>query len=341
MDQVFLGNSLAAWTRALIAFVGVAALLEVLVFFSRNQAEKHEKTLLTIRLISQLHWFTRIALPLWAATAFLSLPPKVTAVLRVLVIAVLAIQAAMCAEKFIVLFATRELKSISGDDLSKRSSIRGIVIAARVLLWTIVALIILESIPSFNIVSIITSLGLSGIAIGLAAQSFVKDMLSSLTIRLDKPFEVGDSIKCGEISGTVEKIALSSTTLRSINGEAVRISNSKIIDSPVQNYSRMEDRFHVLSILLAPDTPPAKIRALPGMVEEVLNQIDLVSFNRCRLKGFNPASLDLEVAYTVTTPNFNDFVAASHAVNLALLDLLEQNNIRRASPLVSLQGNNP
>jgi len=341
MDQVFLGNSLAAWTRALIAFLAVAALLEVLVFFSRKQTQKSEKPLLTIRLISQLQWFTRVALPLWAAAAFLSLPPEVEAVLRVLIIAVLAIQAGMCAEKFIALFAERELKSISTDDLSRRSSIRGIVIGARVLLWTIIALIVLESIPSFNIVSIITSLGLSGIAIGLAAQSFVKDMLSSLTIRLDKPFEIGDSVKCGEISGTVEKIALSSTTLRSINGEAVRISNSKIIDSPVQNYSRMEERFQVLSLPLAPDTPLAKIRALPALIEGVLNEIDLVSFNRCRLKDINHGSLNLEVAYTVSTPNFNDFVAASHTVNLALLDLLEQEDIRRASPLVSLQGDNP
>jgi len=334
VDQIFLGNPLSAWLQAAITFIAVFLVIEILVYISKKLSKKNDKPLLLITLISQLKWFSCIILPLWAASAFLTIPVELTSVFRVILIATLAIQTGAWLDAFIKLISNRELDRTPEEDLSKRSSIRGIAIAARVLVWIILILIILESIPNFNIVSVITSLGLGGIAIGLAAQSFVKDILSSLTIHLDKPFDIGDSIKSGDFSGTVEKIGLGSTTIRSVNGEAVRISNSKLLDSPLQNYNRMEDRFQSFSIPLSPGTHPDKIRVLPALVEDALNKIDNVEFNRCRLKGFNPASLDLEIAYTVTTPQFSDYITASHAVNLAIMDLLDQQDIQTASPTV-------
>lgn len=334
MDQIILGNPLSAWLQALIAFVAVFLVIEILVYISKKLSKKNDKPLLLITLISQLKWFTCFILPLWAASAFLTIPAELTSIFRVFLIATLAIQTGTWLDAFIKLVSNRELDRTPEEDLSKRSSIRGVAIAARVLVWTILILIILESIPNFNIVSVITSLGLGGIAIGLAAQSFVKDILSSLTIQLDKPFDIGDSIKSGDFSGTVEKIGLGSTTIRSVNGEAVRISNSKLLDSPLQNYNRMEDRFQSFSIPLSPHTHPDKIRTLPALVEEALSKIDNVEFNRCRLKGFNPAFLDLEIAYTVITPEFSDYITASHAVNLAIMDLFDQQDIQIASSTI-------
>lgn len=337
MDQIFLGSPLSAWLKALIAFVIAVLVLELLIYFNKKQSAKLLKPTLINDLISQLKWFTRVALPLWAGTTFLTLPQGLTETLRVLLITVLALQAGSWSEQFINQVADRELERTALDDLSKRSSIRGIAIASRVILWIVLILVILQSIPNFDIVSIVTSLGLGGIAIGLAAQSFVKDILSSLTIQLDKPFEIGDSIQTGSFSGSVENVGLRSTTLHNISGEDVSISNSTLLAEPIRNFSRMQDRFQSFSVLLAPDTEPEKIRELPALIEDVISKIDNIVFKRSRLKGFNPDSLELEVAYTVTTPDFTDFVTASHEINLAILELLHKKDIHMANPIFHTQ----
>ena len=183
---------------------------------------------------------------------------------------------------------------------------------------------------------IFTSLGLGGIAIGLAAQSFISDLLSSLTIRLDKPFDVGETIRTRRYTGTVEKIGLKSTTLRNLSGEALTIGNSALLANPLQNFSRLEERLQVISILLSTDSDPRILEDLPEQIKQALNAIEKVRFERARLQGFNPTSLDFEIAYTVTSPAYADLIKASHQVNLAVLDLINQLGLRPGAVTLTL-----
>lgn len=328
MDQVFWNNPVSAWVWAGLTAFLTFLILQFLTLIGKKQVQKSENPLITMRLLSQLRWYSRVAVALWAGSYFLNFPGELARGLRVLLIAILAIQIGSWLGQFINLISDRELSRVPIEDLSRRSSIRGIAMAARVLVWLIILLVILESIPNLSVVGIITSLGLGGIAIGLAAQSFVSDLLSSLTIRLDKPFEIGETIKTGDFTGKVERISLKSTTLRSITGEALTIGNSALLTNPLQNFSRMTERFQVFSILLSSDTPQQVLKQLPSEIEAALNAIELVRFERARLKGFNPTSLDFEVAYTVTSPLFVDFVRASHEVNLAILELITRYGLR-------------
>lgn len=336
MDQILNVNPIPAWIKAGVTAFAVWIILELLAYLGRCQSKKKALPLLAFRLLSQLKWYTRVALALWAGTFFLVLPANLQQVLRVLLIAILALQAGTWLNHAISFVSERELKNIPAEDLSRRSSIRGIAIVARAAVWIIVVLIILESIPNLNIAGIFTSLGLGGIAIGLATQTFVSDLLSSLTIRLDKPFDIGDLIKSGEFTGTVEKIGLKSTTIRSLTGEALTIGNSALLANPLQNFSRMEERLQVLSILLSIDSDPSILEDLPEQIAQTLNAIEKVRFERARLQGFNPTALDFEIAYTVTSPTYADLVKASHQVNLAVLELLQQLGLRPGAVTLAL-----
>lgn len=328
MDQLLTNNPIPAWIKAGITAFAVWIILELLAYLGRCQSKKKALPLLAFRLLSQLKWYTRVALALWAGTFFLSLPAILQQVLRVLLITILALQAGNWLNHAITFVSDRELKNVPAEDLSRRSSIRGIAIVARAAVWIIVVLVILESIPNLNIAGIFTSLGLGGIAIGLAAQTFVSDLLSSLTIRLDKPFDIGDLIKSGDFTGTVENIGLKSTTIRSLSGEALTIGNSALLANPLQNFSRMEERLQVFSILLSTDSDPSLLEDLPGQIAQALNAIEKVRFERARLQGFNPTALDFEIAYTITSPAYADLVKTSHQVNLAVLELLQELGLR-------------
>ncbi len=340
MNDTFFYNTNSSWIQALFAFVLTIIVLEILVMISRKLLRKNEKPLIVFRILRKFNWITRIAIALWAASHFLTLPAELMQFLKTVFTLILAVQVGLCVEELIKMISDKELGKIPEDELTKRSSIRGIAMAVRILLWLILVIFVIESFPNINIVEIITGLGLGGIAVGLAAQSFVGDLLSSLTIRLDKPFDVGDSITSGEFSGTVKKIGVKSTTLKNISGEELVISNSALLANPLQNFSRMEERFHTLSVPLSLDTPTEKLDQIPTQIKGALDPIENVRFERSRFKSFSLTSLELEVAYTITSPEFSDFVKATHAVNLALLDLLKQNGIRPGTPVMTVQETN-
>ena len=90
-------------------------------------------------------------------------------------------------------------------------------IAARVVLWTIVLLLILDNL-GINVTALVTGLDIGGIAIALAVQNILGDLFAALSIVLDKPFVVGDAINVGDAAGSVEHIGLKSTRLRSDTG---------------------------------------------------------------------------------------------------------------------------
>jgi small-conductance mechanosensitive channel len=197
-----------------------------------------------------------------------------------------------------------------------------------VIIWVFVVLIVVDNIPNIDLSSMIASLGLGGIAIGLAAQSVIKDLLSSLTINLDKPFVVGDSIQVGDFSGTVEHIGVRSTRLRSINGEELIISNNDLLSSRLQNFQKMEERRVSFSLWLDYGTPLEKLQRIPDILNEEISKIVPLRFGRAHFKAFGETALQFEVVYTVTSPSYDDFVHAQHTLNLALVQRLGQEGIR-------------
>jgi small-conductance mechanosensitive channel len=98
----------------------------------------------------------------------------------------------------------------------------------RTLLWSVVALAVLSNL-GVNITAFVASLGVGGIAVALAVQSILADLFASLSIAVDKPFEVGDFVVVGGVSGTVQMIGLKTTRIRSLQGEEVVMSNTDIL----------------------------------------------------------------------------------------------------------------
>ncbi len=233
MDTIFLGNSFLRWLQALLVFTVIVVFILLVRTVFRKKAKDDPNPGLLTRLLSQIMLPADLIAAIWIASRFLEISEPVNTLLRVLLIALLTVQAGRWADLGVDHWTDQQIAKFPDDDYTRRTTLRGIAIIARILIWLIVVLVIIQSIPNFDITGIITSLGISGIAIGLAAQSLVADLLSSLTIHLDKPFEPGDSIKTGNFSGTVERIDLKSTRIRNLSGEELSISNSELLKAPL------------------------------------------------------------------------------------------------------------
>jgi len=179
-------------------------------------------------------------------------------------------------------------------------------------------------------------LGVGGIAVALAVQNILGDLFSSVSIIMDKPFEIGDFIVIGENSGTVEKIGLKTTRIRSITGEQLIVANSDLLQSRIRNFKRMNERRVVFSLGVAYQTPREELGAIPGILQGLLEGRSQVRFERAHFKGFGDFALQFECVYWITTPDYKTYMDIQQTVNMEILEEFSRRNISFAYPTQTL-----
>jgi len=182
-----------------------------------------------------------------------------------------------------------------------------------------------------NVTALITGLGVGGIAVALALQNVLGDLLASLSIVLDKPFVIGDAITVDTLTGTVESIGLKTTRLRSVSGEQLVISNGDLLKSRIHNWKRMAERRVVLAFGVSCGTPPGTVERIPGLVRALVEGQDLTRFDRAHFKGFGASSLDFEAVYWILSADYGLFMDRQQAIGLGLLRAFEREGIELAS----------
>ncbi|MFG6428387.1 mechanosensitive ion channel family protein [Roseateles sp. LYH14W] len=203
--------------------------------------------------------------------------------------------------------------------------------ALRVLIWTVVLLAVLSNV-GVNITAFVASLGVGGIAVALAAQNILGDLFASVAIALDKPFEVGDFIVLGSVSGTVERVGVKTTRIRSLGGEQVVMSNTELLKQTVSNYKRLRERRIVFGFGVTYGTTPAQAEAIPGAVRRVVEASERLRFDRAHFKAFGESSLDYEVVYHVLNADYGTYMDEQQRVNLALMRELSELGVDFAFP---------
>src|SRR5690606_25738969 len=180
-------------------------------------------------------------------------------------------------------------------------------------------------------------LGVGGIAVALAVQNILGDLFSSFSIVLDKPFVLGDFVIVGNEMGTVEKIGLKTTRIKSLGGEQIVFSNTDLLQSRVRNYKRMADRRIVFSFSVRYETPSELLDQIPQVVRQIIENQENTRFDRAHFQSFGESGLRFEVVYYVTNPSYNVYAAIEHRINLALHRRLAEMGVRFAHAIRSLR----
>lgn len=221
------------------------------------------------------------------------------------------------------------------EDPSSAAALGLLHTAIQVFFFCIVLLIGLNNL-GIDITALIAGLGVGGIAVALAAQNVLGDLLASLSIVLDKPFEVGDFIVTGQEKGTVEDIGIKTTRLRSLSGEQLILSNKDILESRIQNYKRLWTRRVVQKFGILYSTSADQIEQIPGWVEEIITRQNKLKFDRCHFASFGTSSLDFEFVFFVNDPDYNIFMNLQQTVLLEIFRKFQQEKIEFAFPTQTL-----
>jgi len=202
---------------------------------------------------------------------------------------------------------------------------------AKIVLYVLGALFVLSNL-GVEVTSLIAGLGIGGVAVAFALQGVLSDLFASFSIYFDKPFRIGDFIVVGSDMGTVEKIGIKSTRLRTLQGEELVISNAELTTARVQNFKKMRERRVVIEFGITYETAPEKVRAVDGIVKNIVENIAQLRFDRVHFKSFGDSALIFEVVYYVESDDYVLYMDTREAFNLALLDAFTKEGIAFAYP---------
>ncbi|HEY4146180.1 mechanosensitive ion channel family protein [Pinirhizobacter sp.] len=206
---------------------------------------------------------------------------------------------------------------------------------ARIMIWATLLLAAL-SVAGVNITAFVASLGVGGIAVALALQNILGDLFASMSIGLDKPFEIGQFITFGDVAGTIVHVGVKTTRIRSLSGEEIVVGNAKLLNNTLHNYARMQERRIVFTFGVTFDTDEPTLATIPAMVRSIAQDTADVRLDRVHFKAIGESSLDFEVVYYVTSPDFNRYMDAQQSINLGLVAAFAEKNIQFAFPTRTL-----
>ncbi len=334
----FYGNELRIWMIALvITFLVFIALLISRVFL-RNRIERRVSNTRTdldnflANLVSSTQILFLLILAIYFGSLALQLSDRTNLILGILVKIALILQVGLWLNSLVTYLIARRLHQHLETEPSHATTIGALGVILRATIWAIVIVMVLNNIPGIRVDTLIASLGITGIAVGLAVQNILGDLFASLSIALDRPFVIGDFITVGDYSGTVEHIGLKSTRVRSLSGEQLVFGNNDLLSSRIRNYKRMARRRVPFVIGVTYQTSYAKVKEIPGIIDDVIGMQPQVTFDRAHFKGFGPSSLDFEVVYFVEDSNYNLYMDIQQAINLEIMHRFEMEGIEFAYP---------
>ena len=336
-QHVFLGNDLAAWTKALVTFGLWFTVLPLAKGFVSSRlrrldpAQPHAALELVLGLLQRTSRTFLVVVATYLALQWLALPAGagrwVTGALLVFV----WVQVAQWGSAAVRLLVDRKLQRDERAAKEGAASLNILKFVGVAAVWVLAVLLMLGNL-GIDVTALIAGLGVGGIAIALAVQNVLGDLLASLSIALDKPFKVGDFLVIGEEKGTVEHIGIKSTRLRSLSGEQIVMPNADLLKSRVRNYGLLFERRLSFRLGIVYETPRERVEEVPRIIEAAIRPQDRTRFDRAHFATFGAFSLDFEAVYFVLDPAYGTAMDIQQAINLRIMDEFRQRGIDFAYP---------
>ena len=336
LDDQLLGEPVRDWLTALgiaLAALLVLALIKRIVVSRVSRITVRTETDwddFAVEVVRRTRWLLVLFPVLAVATVSLE-PPRVRDGLTTVAILAFLVQLALWTLVAINFWVASYKKKRLEADAASTTMITAFGFVGKIVLWTLILLLALDNL-GVDITALIAGLGVGGIAVALALQNILGDLLASLSIILDKPFVIGDTIQVDDVMGTVETIGVKTTHVRSVSGEQVIFSNGDLLRSRIRNLKRMAERRVVVRFGVVYRTPVEKLARVPELVRRLVEAREQLRFDHAHLIRLGDSSLDFEVVYFVLSSDAQLHLDLQQKILLELLRRLEEEGVEIAYP---------
>ena len=206
------------------------------------------------------------------------------------------------------------------------SAMAVIRVLVSIALFAIAGVLILDNL-GVNVTALVAGLGIGGIAIGLAAQGIFSDLFAALAILFDKPFKKGDTIRYDQSTGTVERIGLKTTRLRSLTGEQLIMANTKLLEREIHNLAQAKSRRITVFLAVGGESSVKSIDAVEEAAAKAVAGQKGCKLVRCALSGAGMDALAYDLVYDDSTPSPDTLARHRSAILRSLIEQLAAHHL--------------
>lgn len=340
LEIVFLGNKLINYLTCAGMIILSLIIIKIFRWVILKKLEVWAKKTVTTFDDFLVDIIKKIAVPflyllaLYVSINVLTLAPYVERVLSNLAVVVTTLFAVVVIQRMINYGFKIYCNKVSAAKALEKS-LNGVLKVVKFVVWSVAVIFLLDNL-GFKITTVIAGLGIGGVAIALAAQAVLGDLFSYFSIIVDRPFEIGDFIIVGDLRGTIEHVGIKTTRVRSLGGEQLIFPNSDLTSSRLRNYKRMQKRRIIFKLGVVYNTPLAKLKEIPKMMEESIKEVASTIFDRAHFASYGDFSLTFEIVYYVLSSDYNKYMDIQQEINFKIKEEFEKKNIEFAFPTQTL-----
>ena len=337
LNSQFLDNTAQDWIIAAVLVVIVMVMVRTVIAIVLKQlsaiASKTDTDVddLVTELLEKTKFLFVALLALYVGALSLSLPTEVDDLLSTILVLGFLMQGAFWANGIVNYMIDSWARQKFEADPTISTALGSVGFLIRFTVWATFVMLALDNL-GIDVGPLVASLGIGGIALALALQGVLGDLFASLSIIFDKPFVVGDSIRVGDLAGTVQHVGLKSTRIRALTGEQLVFSNADLLSSRIQNFQHRQERRCAFTLGVTYDTPPEKLERIPGLIREIIESRENTRFERCFFLVFGDSALNFETVYHMLVPDFQTYGDTHHAINLDIFRRFGEEGIEFAYP---------
>lgn len=341
LERILYENSVQQWLISLLSilvFFSALIVLKRIVYrqvYAFAQKTTTEWDDLVADLIQRTMWPFLLVVAAYIGILPLTFTRNATTAIGKVVLIAFLVQSAIWGSYLLNFWLAQYKKRKLDTNAAAVTTFVSLGFVGQLILWSVVGLLILDNL-GIDITALVAGLGVTGIAVALAVQNILGDLFASLSIVLDKPFVIGDFVIIDTFLGTIEKIGLKTTRIRSLWGEQLVFSNSDLLSSRIRNFKRMYERRVVFTLGVTYQTPYPKLRRIPGMLNDVIETHDKVRFDRAHFKEYGEYAFVFEIVYWIHDPDYNLYMDIQQAINFDILWRFQQQGIQVAYPTQTL-----
>ena len=202
------------------------------------------------------------------------------------------------------------------------------------LIVTLMAVITWMDNLGYEVTTILAGLGVGGIAVALAAQKSLENLIGSITIYASQPVHVGDFCKFGKTLGTVEEIGLRATALRTLSRTVVHIPNALFASGEIENLTQRNKILYRTRLRLSYEDTPEQVKQVLAKIRELIEQHEFIDEedSRVRFLEFGEYAQELELYVYIKTKIFSEYLEHREDINLKINDIVESVGVQLVIP---------
>ncbi len=337
------GNAGMQYATMLAVFVGLMIVFKifssVVLLKLRKASERTETDVddFLITLIKHVKPPFYFIVSIFIAVQFLLLSEIIGKVVLGVFVITVVVQIVLTFKKVIdYIIKKRLLKPGEETDQDKEAIVRLAGKLSKAALWIFGGLLVLSNL-GVNVTSLIAGLGIGGVAIAFAIKGVLEDIFASFSIFVDKPFKIGDFVGISEKEqGTVEKIGIKSTRLRTLEGHELVMANKTLTDAALTNFRSKGERRITFVLGVAYETSLEKLKRIPKILEEIIEKEPNAKPVRAIFKEYADSSLNFEVVFIVDLKRDVNRHLVQSKINYKIFETFQNEGIEFAYPTQTL-----